>query len=42
MMLTLDPGFAGSLVETMAANDLRVQAAVHPDSPPLEAIWSSE
>jgi hypothetical protein len=30
-----DPGFTGSLIETMVANDLRVQATVHPDSPRL-------
>lgn len=33
--LDRDPSFAGSLVETMVANDLRVQATVHPDSPRL-------
>lgn len=33
--LQRDPQFAGALVETMVANDLRVQAAVHDDTPRL-------
>lgn len=33
--LDRDPGFAGALVETMVANDLRVQATVHPEGPRL-------
>lgn len=33
--LDRDPGFAGSLVETMVANDLRVQASVHEANPRL-------
>lgn len=33
--LDRDPQFAGALVETMVANDLRVQASVHDDAPRL-------